>query len=243
MRQRGLLSLVALLAAIPGASFTAYYGHVFPEPGWYYEFRSCPGTECLLMVLGIAGGLASSLLPRVLQSIPLIGVAVFAIAPIIKPLVAPLPEGMLHDEWSGTVCLQSTPSTCGAAAAATILQTFGLSVTEAQLAQEAYSSASGTEAWYLARAVRNHGFAVRFHLVSDLDPNAQYPAIVGVRLGEFGHFIAILSREGDRFHVGDPLVGPEVLSHAELLARYRFTGFFMCINPVADEGSIAGIER
>ena len=44
-----------------------------------------------------------------------------------------------------------------------------------------------------------------------------------------GHFIALLARNGDRFRVGDPLIGPEELSKDELLARYQFTGFYLVL--------------
>lgn len=44
-----------------------------------------------------------------------------------------------------------------------------------------------------------------------------------------GHFIAILSRDGNRFHIGDPLVGPETLTREQLIERYTFTGFYMPI--------------
>ena len=53
--------------------------------------------------------------------------------------------------------------------------------------------------------------------------------MVGVRLGLIGHFIAILGREGDRFIVGDPLIGRELLSREDMDKRYDFTGFHMQI--------------
>ena len=54
--------VLALLLAVPGASFAAYYAHVLPEPDWYYAFRSWSGTELLLIVVGVAGGVFASLL-------------------------------------------------------------------------------------------------------------------------------------------------------------------------------------
>src|SRR5512146_896731 len=76
-KTRLLLALVALIIAIPGASFATYYTHALPEPSWYYEFRSWRGTECLLVMLGVAGGLMASLLPRFLLILPLFGTAAF----------------------------------------------------------------------------------------------------------------------------------------------------------------------
>jgi hypothetical protein len=222
-------SLLGVLAAIPGASFAAYYAHMLPEPGWYYQFRSVTGTELFVVFLGVAGGLVATLLPRLLLILPLLGVAAFSIVPIIKPFIGPIPEGRLRDEWDGEVCLQSSRSTCGAASTATIMKQFGTDVTEAELAAEAHSYGGGTEAWYLARAARSHGFDVDFEIGPGFSPGDGLPAVVGVRLGSIGHFIPILGQEGDRFVIGDPLRGRELLSREELEQRYDFTGFHMRI--------------
>ncbi len=234
-KTRILLALVALVAAIPGASFAAYYVHILPDSSWYYQFRSVTGTELLIVFPGVAGGLAATLLPRVLLVVPLLSVAAFAIVPIIKPFVGPIPAGTLRDKWDGEICLQSTGSTCGAASTATILKHLGVDVTESQLAAEAHSYAGGTEAWYLARAARARGFTVDFIFSPGFTPNDGLPAVVGVRLGSIGHFIPILGQEGDRFIVGDPLRGRELLSREELDERYDFTGFHMRIKDKGEQ--------
>jgi len=228
--------LLACVAAIPGASFAAYYAHFFPEPSWYYQFRSITGTELLIVLLGFAGGVAATLLPRALLFLPLLGVAAFSIAPIIKPFVAPIPCGTIHNKWDGEICLQSTGSTCGAASIATILKHLGVNMTEPQLAAEAHSYAGGTEAWYLARAARARGLAVDFISTHGFTPEAGLPAVVGVRLGSIGHFIPILGQKDDRFIVGDPLRGREFLSRKELDERYDFTGFHMRIKNKVEQG-------
>ena len=228
-RKRIFLALLALVAAVPGATFAGYYAHVLPEPGWYYQFRSIAGTELLIVLLGVASGLVATLLPRMLVVLPLLGVMAFSVAPIIKPFIGPISPGALKDEWDGGVCLQSTPSTCGAASTATILKHLGVDVTESEVAAEAHSYAGGTEAWYLPRAARSRGFEVEFESTSGFRPEHGLPAVVGVRLGSIGHFIAVLGQHGDRFIVGDPLRGREELTRAELNERYAFTGFHMRI--------------
>lgn len=140
---------------------------------------------------------------------------------------------MLANEWEDGICLQSTPSTCGAASAATILKHFGEDTTESELAAKAHSYSGGTEAWYLARAARSRGFDVRFGFAQGFAADADFPAVVGVRLGSVGHFIPILRREGDQFLIGNPLQGRELLSREELLKRYDFTGFYM---PITNKG-------
>lgn len=228
-KNRIQLVFLALIAALPGASFAAYYAHVLPEPSWYYQFRSIAGTELLVVFIGIAGGLVATFLPRLLLILPLLGVTAFSMIPIIKPFIGPIPNGTLKNEWDGKICLQSTPSTCGAASTATILKHFGVEVTESELAAEAHSYSGGTEAWYLARAARSRGFDVDFDFNSGFSPEGGLPAVVGVRLGSMGHFIPILSRKDDKFIIGDPLRGQELLSIEELQQRYHFTGFHMRI--------------
>ena len=235
-KSRIFISFLAIVAAIPAASFSVYYVHVLPEPGWYYQFRSIAGTELLMVFMGVAGGLVAALIPRMLLGIPLFGLAAFSIAPIIKPFIGPIPNGTLRDEWDSEVCLQSTPSTCGAASTATILKQFGADVTESELAAEAHSYARGTEAWYLARAARSRGFDVNFEFSPGVSPEDGLPAVVGVRLGSNGHFIAILGQEGDMFVIGDPLRGREVLSREELEHRYDFTAFHMRIERKGESG-------
>ena len=136
--------------------------------------------------------------------------------------------------------MQSTSSTCGAASSASVLRHFGIVVTEARLAAEAHSYSGGTEAWYLARVLRSRGLLVRFESGSGIPPDQCLPAVVGVRLGSVGHFIAIIGREGDRFIVGDPLRGRELLSRDALLERYEFTGFRMVIDRKKSSRSITG---
>ncbi len=228
-KTRFLFLMLALAAAIPGASFAAYYAHVLPEPAWYYELRSIAGTELFVVFLGVSGGLLATFLPRVLRILPLLGVAVLSTAPIIKPFIGPISADTFKDLWDGEVCLQSTPSTCGAASTATILRYLGAEATELGVAEEAHSYSGGTEAWYLARTARSRGFNARFDFSSGFSPERGLPAVVGVRLGLIGHFIAILGREGDRFIVGDPLIGRELLSREDMDKRYDFTGFHMQI--------------
>ena len=176
--------LVALatfgILAIPGASFAIYYAHLLPEPAWYFQFRSLPGTEYLFIAVGACGGALASLLPQSLFLMPLTLAAAFCIAPIIKPFIGPIPENAITDRWEGDVCLQSTPSTCGAASVATILRTFEISVSESELAREAFSYAGGTEAWYLARTVRRRGLNAHFHFSPELPQGFVFPAVVGV---------------------------------------------------------------
>ena len=231
LKPRVWLVVVAGIVAFPGASFAVYYAHIFPETSWYYQFRSIAGTELLMVFVGVTGGFFATLLPRLLLVLPLLGVVAISVVPILKPLIDPLSQNELQDTWDGEVCLQSTGSTCGAASTATILKLLGVEATESEIAEEAHSYSRGTEAWYLARAVRSRGCDVKFDFCSGFSPEGGLPAVVGVRLGSIGHFIPVLGQEGERFIIGDPLRGREVLTLEELDKRYEFTGFHMRIKP------------
>jgi len=230
-----LLWCVAGCAAIPGLLLTLYYTHIFD--GWlgFYRFRAMPLTELAAGGLGLLAGLLAVTLAARTRSGELVrwlcgGALLLWIAvPYVKPVVNALDPGELHDEWRDDVCLQSTESSCGPAAAATLLRAHGVQAREAELARECFTSRGGTENWYLARAIRRRGLRVDYVSASGLD-DVPLPCIAGVRLGGpqgDGHFIAILGRSGERFVTGDPRLGRFLVSEDELARDYHFTGFFM----------------
>src|SRR5262249_32945228 len=118
----------------------------------------------------------------------------------------------------------------GPASAATIVRRLGGYLSERETALEAFTCRSGTENWYLARALRRHGWETEF-LFSD--PSlAPLSAIAGVRLrslGNSGHFVAMIDRHGQDFIVADPMEGLLTNSLSGFQAFYEFTGFFMVI--------------
>ena len=220
------------LLAIPAIWFAVYYLHILREHEWFYTLRSWPGSEFLVIFIGGAGGAAAALLPRLLLPLPLAVALLLATTPYTKPLVAPLPEPIFQERWHGDVCLQSTPSTCGPASVVTILRRLGVNTTERATARAAFSYAGGTEAWYLARYVRHCGLSPCFDFRGTFSPAVGLPAVVGVRLGGAGHFIAVLDLRDDRITIADPLRGEERLSLAEFQRRYVFTGFHMVIQRI-----------
>ena len=159
----------------------------------------------------------------------LASVAVLSV-PYVKPLLVPLPDSMIHDQWEGDACMQSTPSTCGPASIATILRSLGLPASERAIAREAHTYAGGTEAWYLARYVRSQGLNARFDFSKGLPENLELPAMIGVRLGGFGHFMPVLARDGDMLTLADPLHGKETISLRDLQKRCQLTGFHLVIS-------------
>lgn len=224
----GALMFFALLS-VPAILFALYYLHVLPERAWFYTLRSWRGSEFLVAFVGAAGGALASLLPRRLLVVPLLATVMVGVVPYLKPVVNPLDTRQLQDRWEGDSCLQSTSSTCGPASVATILRDLGVNATEREIARAAFSSASGTEAWYLARYVRSRGLDARFDFHPAFAATVEFPAMVGVRVSGFGHFIAVLEVRGGQVTFVDPLNGKSRLPVGEFLKRYEFTGFHMTI--------------
>ena len=100
----------------------------------------------------------------------------------------------------------------------------GLPATERQLSVEAHTGTTGTFNWLLVRAIRRLGFAAKCRQPFSLD-DVTAPAIVGVRLGRIGHFVAYLGRKDDRYLIGDPLEGLLQLGADALAGRYRMDRF------------------
>lgn len=234
LRGRTLKVRLALLAAFtlltaPSALFTAYYLHVLPEQVWFYSLRAWRGTEFLVVFLGCAAATFASFLPRLLLVIPLSLSIAVSVVPYIKPILSPIPSDAFRDYWQGYACLQSTASTCGPASVTSILRWLGVPANEQEAARAAHSYNGGTEAWYLARYARTKGLHTRFDFRASFSPSVGFPALVGVKFGGAGHFIAVLDLQDDQVTLADPLRGAEHIPLFEFQRRYVFTGFHMVI--------------
>jgi hypothetical protein len=216
------------ILSLPSILFAVYYLHVLPERAWFYELHAWRGAEWLLIFPGLAAGGLAAGLPRFLVAFPLFAVMLLGSALFIKPIIAPLEP--LHDRWKGDACLQTTWATCGPASVSTILRHLGIPSGETEAAQAAHSYSGGTEAWYLARYVRSKGLQARFWTGEGFAPEQGLPAMVGVRLGGYGHFIAVLSVDGDRVTFADSMEGMVTLPLEKFRQRYPFTSFEMVVS-------------
>lgn len=220
---------LSILLSLPSLLFAVYYLRILPEWAWFYTLRSWPGSEFLALFVGCAGGCVAAFLPRLLMGFPLFAAMAIAAVPYLKPILSPLPDEIFAEQWQDSVCLQSTPSTCGPASVCTILKSFGVESSEQKIARTAFSYTGGTEAWYLARFARGMGCTPRFDFRNTFATDVALPALVGVHRGRMGHFIAVLALDGDRVTLADPLKGREQLSLADFRKRYDFTGFHLSI--------------
>ncbi|WAC21556.1 cysteine peptidase family C39 domain-containing protein [Luteolibacter sp. SL250] len=227
---RARVLAILLVLAMPSALVAAYYAGVPLEYGWYYEMRSWPGSEFLILPAGAAAGALATFLPRLLLALPLSALLAAAVIPYLKPVIMPLMDGDFAEEWVDGYSLQSTASTCGPASASTIARSLGMNLTEKKTARAAHTYHNGTEAWYLARYLRSRGAKVHFDFRESFSPDVEFPAVVGVKLGSTGHFIPVLEVKGDQIHIADPLRGGEWISMEAFHARYGFTGFHMTVS-------------
>lgn len=225
-----LIFLVAFtVMSVPAVLFAVYYLHVIPETAWFYVLRSWTGSEALAIFVGAAGGALATFLPRWLLILPLLGAFGTAAVPYLKTFVRPLDQTILKDQWKDDAALQSTASTCGPASTASILRYLGHAASEREIAIASYTSATGTEAWYLARYLRSRGLETRFRFHEGLQSSESLPAVVGVRVSGYGHFIAVLAIKNDKVTFVDPLSGKQILTLNKFKQRYNLTGFRMSV--------------
>lgn len=219
-----------LLLGVPGFLLPLYYLHWFDNALWFYEFRSLPFTELTAAGIGLLAGALAELVkgPKLVSRPFFIAVLVFGIiAPHLKPLLAPVSSHRFSNSWQDEICMQSTPSSCGAASAATIFRSLGISLSEQDVAQECFTYCGGTENWYIARAFRRRGYAVNYRIEATFPSDLKTPAIAGVRIGGVGHFIAIMDKVNGKYVTGDPLIGRQDILADKIMTKFNFTVFFM----------------
>ena len=231
---RLFLLSVAVLLSIPSILYIFYYTHFMDGAVWYYNLRTQPNTELLASGLGFLAGILSALWkPESLTqraAIPVITLIVLLI-PFLKPLFDPLNYAGLNANCPEEVCMQSTPSTCGPSSAATILKMYGDTTSERELAESSFTSHSGTEIWYLARALQRRGYVTQVIVQSVPAPLPPLPAIAGVTLpGGAGHFVALLSQKNGQVTVADPVTGEIQIPSSDVPKTYHLTGFFLTVS-------------
>lgn len=145
-------------------------------------------------------------------------------------LVVKGPEiAQLTGSWQGNVMLQSKPFTCGPAAAASLLQAWGIFVNEGDLAFGARTSFRGTELPKLADAIRFFGRykPLKVEVMSTtLDElrTRNKPAILLVARGRRRHVVTLLGLEGRKMFVADPSNGGLELGLDEFRSMYEWRG-------------------
>ena len=207
-----------------------HYVHVFDQSIVYYQFRSLEIADYLPALSGYALGYFVAHF-RGLVYAPFKAIAIAAslyamFLPVAKEITNPLilygaPRFVVNG-----VLVQRTNSTCGPCSLAVILDSYGISKSEDEIAMASRTSASGTELWYLARYARSLGFRAEFRF----DNGTVFESsIIGIRLGQTGHFVAVLRVDGNEVLIHDSTSGLKTISFQDLRGRFQYSGISLLI--------------
>lgn len=233
MRCATILARVAiivfgLIAATPAVLFASNYALCIPYARWFCEFHARPGIETTAgLVAGILGVMYASAKLRpgrlntpVLAACTLITIGL-VVTPFAKQLFSAADYTSLQDKWKYGICLQTSSYTCVPACSATVVKMQGGNLTEPQLARCAGTTRTGTESWYLMRALRRRGFEPEFERTKNIQ-DAPVRSILGVHLGSIGHVVVLLSKDKHGLTIAEPLRGR---------CRYSWSAFKRCYKP------------
>jgi len=135
----------------------------------------------------------------------------------------------LVGHWQGATMRQSRRFTCGPAAGAVLLDTWGMRVREGELAFASRTSFRGTELSRLANAIRHFGrykplaVAIRRVTLDELH-RMNRPAVLLVEKGRLHHVVTLLALDGDWLVIADPSHGTRRLTTAQFRRSYDWDG-------------------
>jgi hypothetical protein len=248
--RRGRRPVVLASAAVCVAALVlnvAYWRHsLWPARVWPYPNLIVFADPNPLLV-GLLAGLAAAAMPgapwrRAVLLAPLAGLCVWG---SYAPLFARPPE--LHNTWRRGVCRQTSPASCGPAAAATLLAAHGIRTSEQEMARLCLTSPHGTSARgiYRGLALKTADTPLRvepFHGDIEALRNAGGPVLLTARLDlrpgvdpryhqEWGwvpgvpHTVVVFrALDNDLFDVGDPAAGRELWNRRALETLWHGEG-------------------
>ncbi len=231
LNTRIFLIICVILALVSLSIPAAYLSDLIGANPYYAGFRSFPFTELLVVLAApLVGAVAARLATQKTNSaskrsvyrICLLITMLYISLPFIKPVLRPLQKD-IGNQWAGNVVIQTTSSTCGPSSLATILNYYGIKDSEANIAQHAFSSSTGTENWYLARYAKLKGMQYQFLHEPELS-KVPTPSIIGVKLGRVGHFITLLDHSDDSYTIADSLSGLHQMTLTEFNQKYLYNG-------------------
>ncbi len=238
IRTQHIFVIICILLALISLSIpSAYLSDLIGANPYYAGFRSFPFAELLVVLAAPLAGAFSAVLAakktqsiskRLIYRVSLVGTLLYISLPFIKPLMMPLPNHIIGNQWVDGVALQTTPSTCGPSSMATILNHYGVKDTEANIAKQVFSSLTGTENWYLARYAHSQGFQYQFLHEPELK-KVPTPSIIGVKLGRAGHYITLLDHKNGTYLIADSLSGLQQMTLEEFNRKYLYDGFVLHI--------------
>jgi hypothetical protein len=179
------------------------------------------------------GGIAwSSLKTPLWQRILLIGALLYTgIWRETAPVVGHRPP-VGTERWTHGICRQTSTSSCSAAAAATLLNIYGITTTESEMIDACLTHIEGTTTLGLYRGLKLKTAGTAWDVRAD-KPHADsidhwpLPAVVTVSLPGLdkslliGHSLVVVRVDGDgKFDIADPFVGWQRWTRGELMDAY-----------------------
>lgn len=142
-----------------------------------------------------------------------------------RQLVAP--DIAAETYWEGDVMLQTSGSTCVAAASATYLRTLGITLDERSASGRGLISGDGgtmTQAWRILRLSLPSGTTVRIARLGKAGFADGKWRVTSIRIGLFtGHAVAARMQQDGTLELRDPLEGVHSLSWDEFVKTYQGT--------------------
>ncbi|QDT01935.1 hypothetical protein K227x_03050 [Rubripirellula lacrimiformis] len=247
--QRTMLCLT--LAVLAGVMFLFYGSGQLLWARWIPSSAAIIYSNVTSLLAAAAAGWAMRLggMPRWRRMILASMLAVMCLAALTWPLLAiairPAPQG--SDQWNGAVAMQSSWATCSPAAAATLLRLNEIPVSEADLIPLCLTDRDGTPTLGLYRGLKimsdRHDCDVEVvtQTVDQLLQSDDWPVYLAVRLPYgvedrryveqwgwipgMGHSVVLMGKQQpDIFVVGDPSVGAELWTEADLRQLWHGDG-------------------
>ncbi len=157
----------------------------------------------------------------------------FAYPLIIKNNLARLPTLIDADN----VCFQSTPYTCGPAAAVTALSHLGIRAHEGELAILSHTSPIiGTMPWELYKAIEDryagNGIDCQFRHFDSISQLREADVTLAVIKDAFllDHCVAVIEVGENTVTIGDPVFGKIQMSYKDFQGIWRFYGIALKLN-------------
>ena len=219
--------LLAFILLIPGILIPFHYLHILDNQLWYYKFRSIDYIEYSLVFIAPFFAMLAIRIKKI-RFVFLLCFILSITLPYLKYIYSPLYTSLLKSNIIDGITIQTTPSTCGPSALASILRLHGIEKTEKELAKLCYTTQSGTEVWHIKRYLKSISINSEFVIDSNCPP--PYPSIAGIIVqGGMGHFISILNLVNNKYIIGDSMYGKKQIALNEVKKRIHFTGFYLII--------------
>lgn len=231
-------ALLVLLAVPVGAQLSDRVCQVLPL--WLQRHASGVTWSALVVLLGYVSSYTSALAlltrhrkrRRLVLCSTLLITSVSLTAAALEVRVA---DRLADSVSENGVVLQSSGSSCAAAAIANVARSYGIPVTEPEAADLMGTTVLGTSPGQMRYALATYGIEhetlnERFSRLEDV----RSPAILFVdhpAVGHEGHAVTFMGMAGDDYEIWDPLEGRVLLSRDEIASVWHGNGI-QCMGPV-----------